>query len=248
MPHRIDRPLTRLLATAFGILLAAGVAQAQVAPGAGATRYLSWANRPADTTPGDVIAARAQARPGFISRRVAPSQPLRRPTLQPVAAPAPGHNGLTPASAWLGSSTVPVHAPDSPDPTAYVAAALAPPSPMSDAVPGAAPVVDPMAPRRDAPIFRIQPQAGAGTPSGDGAEAVSPAVDQPGTAPPGRLGARYYSLHRGGGRQPDPTVIPEPVFFDSVSLDLAEPPATELPLQDGQGRRRAVANADPSLP
>lgn len=67
-------------------------------------------------------------------------------------------------------------------------------------------------------------------------------------AAPAPQGARYYSVHRDAGRQPDPTVIPEPVFFDSVTLDLAEPPATEPLMRDAQGRRRTVANADPDLP
>jgi hypothetical protein len=67
-------------------------------------------------------------------------------------------------------------------------------------------------------------------------------------AGPGQQGARYYSVHRDAGRQPDPTVMPDPVFFDSVTLDLAQPPEIEAPLRDAQGRRRVVANNDPGLP
>ena len=64
----------------------------------------------------------------------------------------------------------------------------------------------------------------------------------------GQSGARYYSVHRDAGHRPDPTVLPEPVYFDSVTLDLAEPPENEALMRDAQGRRRAVPNADPSLP
>lgn len=246
MPQSAHRPVTLLLATAWGCLLLTGIAQAQAqaqaAAGGGATRYLSWANRPADTTPGDVVAARTRPRDGMIPRRVAPSEAVQRPMMQPVPLPAPGSRGLTPASAWLDPRPVPAYAPGSP-------AAPAPPAPAL--VAEAAPVADPMAPRRDAPIFRLQPQGPAAAPQGSSAQADEPptqAYAQAAPASPGQQGARYYSVHRDAGRQPDPTVMPEPVFFDSVTLDLAEPPATEPLMRDPQGRRRAIANAEPSLP
>uniref|UniRef100_A0A6H1ZRG2 Uncharacterized protein n=1 Tax=viral metagenome TaxID=1070528 RepID=A0A6H1ZRG2_9ZZZZ len=254
--------MTLILATAAGCLLLAGAAHAQVASGDGA-RYLSWANRATGTTPADVSAARTTALTptsnGMIPRRVAPSQAVSRPMMQPAAQPLPVSRGLTPASAWIGPRTVPAYASGSPDPIGYAMAetpaaprAFAPPPapvhapepPVAQPAPAAdaTPVDDPMAPRRDAPIFRLQ-RPGAPT-----SQSASTTAATPTSAQPGQLGARYYSVHRDAGRQPDPTPIPEPVYFDSVSVDLAEPPATESVGRDSLGRRRPVANEDPSLP
>lgn len=105
--------------------------------------------------------------------------------------------------------------------------------------PSPTPVTDPMAPRRDARIFQMQ-QPAQGEQQATAAPATSPTA--------GQNGSRYYSVHREAGRTPDPTTIPEPVYFDSVNMDLAQPPEVELPIRDAQGRRRVVANADPSLP
>jgi len=106
--------------------------------------------------------------------------------------------------------------------------------------------------RRDAPIFRLRLQ---GSSAGTAAAPASTAASAPDGALPAaapadnQTGARYYSVHRAAGRRPDPAVLPEPVFFDSVALDLARPPETDVPIRDAQGRRRtAVANDDPSLP
>ncbi len=258
------RPVMLLLATASGCLLLTGVAQAQVAAGGGGPRYLSWANRPADTTPGDVAAARTRARDGMIPRRVAPSQTIQRPSMMPAPLPAPTSGSLTPASAWLGPRVTPPYASGSPDPSGFdvevaaqapvppVSPAYAPPPPRVSPAPASiaddAPVDDPMAPRRDAPIFRLQPQgpAAAQPPSAQSGQVALQAHAQATPARAGQQGARYYSVHRSAGRQPDPTVMPEPVFFDSVTLDLAEPPATEPLMRDAQGRRRTIA--EPSLP
>lgn len=187
--------------------------------------------------------------------------------MQPPAGPVPASRGLTPASAWLGPRVVAATAtaPGSPDPFAYTTtensnvspsgrsvasvytASVAPAEIRSEAAsePSStptepAPVTDPMAPRRDAPIFRLQSQAQGSTPAATQGQA---------SVQSGEAGARYYSVHRDAGRQPDPTALPDPVYFDSVTLDLAEPPATEGPGRDAQGGRRApVANEDPSLP
>ncbi|WP_309627713.1 hypothetical protein [Brevundimonas sp.] len=293
MPHRAPRILTLLLATAGACLAASGAqaqvqAQAQAAPAAG--RYLTWANRPAGTTPADVAAVQAQARTAMIPRRVAPSQAPYRPMLQPTSMPLPASRGLTPASAWLGPRVVPAYAPGSPDPMVYATTEIAPPAPVYS--PPSAPVeraaVDPMAPRRDAPVFNMQRQAAASTaqasapqqapqsvaadpndpmaprrdarifqmqqgpPQGQEQAALpAPTPQAPSTeasVQAGQSGARYYSVHRDAGHRPDPTALPEPVYFDSVTLDLAEPPENEPQMRDAQGRRRVVPNADPSLP
>ena len=292
MPHRAPRILTLLLATA-GACLAATGADAQ-----SSGRYLTWANRPANTTPADVVAAQTHAR-DMIPRRVAPSQGFNRPAMQTPTTNVAVSQGLTPASAWIGPRVTPAYAPGSPDPigdaTQMTAApASPPPAPMQRAA------VDPMAPRRDAPVYNLPRQPQAADPvqqlqqtppvqqvpapqavADTTADPMAPRRDarifqmqqgqpqaqaQPqqqqaalpaaGQAAPssqssvqsGQSGARYYSVHRDAGHRPDPTALPEPVYFDSVTMDLAEPPADELPARNGQGRRRAVPNADPSLP
>lgn len=291
MPHRAARILTLLLATASACL-AANTALAQ-----STGRYLTWANRPANTTPADVAAEQTRVRNAMIPRRVAPSQGFSRPSLQAPSTNVAVSRGLTPASAWIGPRVAPAYAPGSPDPIRDVAEMAAPTyatPPASAPVARAAPqpvertVVDPMAPRRDAPVFNLQrpaqaapaqqtPQSAAPQPMADTAndpmaprrdapifqmqqgqtetsrQAALPAPNQ--NAPSaqssvqsGQSGARYYSVHRDAGHRPDPTALPDPVYFDSVTLDLAEPPATEVAGRDAQGRRRVVANDDPSLP
>ncbi|ADL00530.1 hypothetical protein [Brevundimonas subvibrioides] len=288
-----------LLSTAAVACGLAAAAQAQTAAG---PRYMSWAGRPANTTPADVAAgaaveaqaqAQAQARSGMIPRRVAPSQAVSRPMMQPAPTFQPASRGLTPASAWLGPQPVSGFAPGSPDPLAYtremtapvMAPALPPvmapapvvaaqpsppPSPrrlqaadfMSDAdappmtaavpvQPAPATVADPMAPRADALIFRLRPQGP--TPPAVGAAQPAPQVYAEAAAPteaqPGQQSSRYYSVHRDAGRTPDRTPLPEAVFFDSVALDLAEPPETQVPQRDAQGRLRApVRSDDPERP
>lgn len=246
MPHRPHRFVARLIAMTSAVLLTTGAAQAQSPAGDGTTRYLSWANRPTSTAPGEVL-ARSRSHNGLIPRRVAPSLPVQRPVLPPPSPLRTATDGLTPASAWLGGRTSPAYPSASPDPAPPTAAE--PHESPRQTVADATAVPDPMAPRRDAPIFRLQPQ-GPGSTGQIRSDAIAQDTSgiQGSAAPPSPQGARYYSVHRGAGRQPDPTVIPEPVFFDSVTLDLAEPPASEPFLRDAQGRRRAVANADPSLP
>ena len=284
MSHRAPRVLTLLLATAGACLLGT-TANAQTAG-----RYLTWANRPANTTPADVAAAQARAR-DMIPRRVAPSQGFNRPVMQAPTTNVAVSRGLTPASAWIGPRVTPAYAPGAPDPVGDMSAMVAapaytapPPPPVERAA------VDPMAPRRDAPVYNLarqpqttptqvapvqqapapQPMAGANAdpmaPRRDARifqmqqgqpqaaqQAALPAASQ--AAPSaqssvqsGQSGARYYSVHRDAGHRPDPTALPEPVYFDSVTMDLAEPPATAVPARDAQGRRRVVANDDPSLP
>ncbi|MFN7389069.1 hypothetical protein [Brevundimonas sp.] len=269
------------LATALACLALGSVAEAQTQAPPTGSRYLSWANRTTSTTPPRMATA---ARSDILPRRVAPSQGLARPQMQPFNPPLPiSEGGLTPASAWIGPRVAPSFAPGNPDPLAYGTtelaaappppppppvmsapvrtAAAAPPPPVAQPLyaPATNNTADPMAPRPDAPIFRLRAQGTtpATTPT-DAAPSTS-APDTPAQQAPvqqstvqtsatGQAPARYYSVHRAAGRQPDPTVMPDPVFFDSVALDLAEPPEFEPPRRDAQGRRIPVANADPSLP
>lgn len=141
------------------------------------------------------------------------------------------------------------------------------------AAPAAAPDYDPMAPRRDAPIFRMQqpqapaqsetqPQAApaASTQTNSQGEIQSPVLTQPvagrttggqayaGAEPP-REGVRYYSVQRAVGRQPDPIAIPESVYLDNAPIDLAEPPAAPVRTRTVNGQAQIVVpNQDPNLP
>lgn len=102
---------------------------------------------------------------------------------------------------------------------------------------------DPMAPRRDAPIFRMQQAAPrpspettpAPPPPGDAAAVRVDAPVEPrriaevtnsGERPP-QHGARYYSVHRQNGREPDPLVMPEPTYVDALVVSMAETPASQ---------------------
>ena len=185
--------------------------------------------------------------------------------------------GLTPASAWLpapASRPTPsvvaatpaashVSPPSQPRPipeATPVRGAVATPQPQAAAdapaseAPPATSEFDPMAPRRDALIYRIQGAQPAETaPQARPLAAAEPqAASTPSPyalADQSRGGARYYSVHRAAGHQPDRTVIPEAVYLDSAPIDLAEPPATPVPARTVNGRAQVIVpNEDPSLP
>ena len=99
-------------------------------------------------------------------------------------------------------------------------------------------VIDPYAPRRDAPVYRLQ--------SGTAAEPVT-------NSPSSSDGVRYYSVHRQAGRQADAVQIPVPVYLDALpviltspvsSEDLAAPPPVPQMMRDANGRVRAVADLE----
>ena len=132
------------------------------------------------------------------------------------------------------------------------------PTPQPVPAPSATPAVaeapaDPMAPRRDALIFRMGGQAPAAPRQQD----ASPGTEAPRqlaqAAParsdaPARQGARYYSVHREAGHQPDPMILPESVFIGG-SADLAEPPPAPVVQRTVKGQAQVVVpNQDPSLP
>ncbi|MNY34470.1 hypothetical protein D3C86_1688160 [compost metagenome] len=123
-----------------------------------------------------------------------------------------------------------------------------------------------MAPRRDAPIFRLQraapsePVAAPSAPSPATAapqpqaqpQAQSQAQPQPLQAAP-QEGARYYSVHRQAGRQPDATPLPPAVYLDGLpveltsppaSTDLAEPPAQPALIRNSNGRLQAAPDTE----
>lgn len=125
-----------------------------------------------------------------------------------------------------------------------------------------------MAPRRDAPIFRLQrpaPVAPAPIP-GPSAEAA-PSAPQGDAAPaPRQMAAvtanpsdhpemqpsRRYSVHRQNGQQPDAVALPQPTYVDALAVtltdmpagrDLAEPAPGPNLYRDNQGRVRAAPAA-----
>lgn len=150
---------------------------------------------------------------------------------------------------------------------------MPPPPPIPTAVDAsAAPAgYDPMAPRADAPVFRM-----AAARQASPAQPEAPAMEQPTTdveqakvqaqsqvaprrlaqsAPvqagdPPREGARYYSVHREAGHEPDPLTLPESVFIGGgVTQDLAEPPPTPVTTRTVNGRAQVIVpNQDPTLP
>lgn len=136
---------------------------------------------------------------------------------------------------------------------------------------GSAPdAADPMAPRRDAPIFRLQrptPAAPAPIPRPSASAEDAPATPQAEAAPaprqmasvtanpsdhPEMQASRRYSVHRQNGQQPDAVAIPQPTYVDALAVtltdmpagrDLAEPAAGPNLYRDNQGRVRAAPAA-----
>lgn len=219
---------------------------------------------------------------------------------RPGLTPAPGGrtDGLTPATAWLRPAVPPPEA--QPAPIAAAASepapGLAPPppppvralpdylperggqaTPAAIVQPAPAPAAarndafDPMAPRRDAPIFHLQrpspPAAAQAAPEAASAtaahaDAAPPPAGRPephriaqvvntGEQPPVQ-GARYYSVHRLHGQRPDPLMMPDPTYVDALAVTLAETPATQdlaapeqgpTLIRDNQGRLRAAPAA-----
>lgn len=246
-------------------------AQGQTQTTADGLRYLSW---PGKVKTGQAAAPRAAApSPTPVGRSV----PLPR-----IATPAPAvsstRRGLTPASDWTtppaaaSSATLQPYIP-SREPAAHVptppvhAQRAAASSPAPSALPeqvlveaqgqaeaaSAAAVFDPMAPRRDAPIFRLQAQPEAQPP----VEAPLPASEMSGSSPAPApqprpqngaqpeivqaalssgpvLGARFYSVHRQAGRKPDPIAPAQPIYLDALPVEMIQTPSSaDLARPDG---------------
>ena len=127
-------------------------------------------------------------------------------------------------------------------------AAQAEPQPAPQ--PAQATVADPMAPRRDAPIYRLQrPQAGAPL----DAAAVAASGQAAPTPTAGDNSARYYSVHRQAGRHPDAIPAPQQTYLDALpvqmaqtpqSSDLAQPDGPPALIRNANGALRAVPQTE----
>lgn len=202
------------------------------------------------------------------NRTIPGAIPLARLAPAPSAA-TPRSNGLTPASAWMGQ---PAPAPVQPAPVQSAPAPYAPapqpqaaePQPQAEVAPApqqtaqaapepqpqpqpqpteAAAVADPMAPRRDAPIYRLQrPQAGVPL---DGA-AVAANQQAAQMAPTGDSSARYYSVHRQAGRHPDAIQAPQQTYLDALPVEMTQTPRSN-DLAQPDGPPALIRNANGSL-
>jgi hypothetical protein len=221
----------------------------------GLTPASAFSSSPAAPAPSWTPPAAEVAPAPLVERRPAPApQPIRTAEARP-----------RPSAPAAATDRVPPHRPE-PEPQAR----LVQPSPVSAqpqpqpqpqvSQPVAEAPLDPMAPRRDAPIFRVQgarqPTAPVVAPSSVAATEAGPAQPQrqaQAQASPGRQqGARYYSVHRQNGRAPDPTVLPEPVWLDRMpvdldatpqSEDLAAPPEAPQMVRGSDGAMRPVQGA-----
>ncbi len=120
-------------------------------------------------------------------------------------------------------------------------AAQAEPQPAPQ--PAQAAVADPMAPRRDAPIYRLQrPQAGAPL----DAAAVAASGQAALTPTAGDNSARYYSVHRQAGRHPDAMPAPQQTYLDAMPVQMAQTPQSS-DLAQPDGPPALIRNANGSL-
>jgi hypothetical protein len=198
---------------------------------------------------------------GALRRTLTPANAwLRPPSPTPAPAPAavaPPPVATTPAPPRLG----PEYLPDQGGRGQPAPAEVVYPAPArSDEAAPAAVASDPMAPRRDAPIFHMQqtppPPPQAAPAAAPRAEAPAPSrrvaeVASSGERPP-QQGARYYSVHRQNGREPDALVMPAPTYVDALvvsmteaptSQDLAEPEQGPTLIRDQNGNMRAAPAA-----
>ncbi|MDZ4061545.1 MAG: hypothetical protein U1C75_10245 [Brevundimonas sp.] len=193
-------------------------------------------------TPADAFFAPppAQSRPQPAQVTVAPT-PVRTvaaPVETPPPPPPPPVRQM-PEPPPARTQPAPQPAP-APAPAAYSAPATAPARPAEWAD-------DPMAPRSDALIWSVgQPQPPASQPQTAPAQAQTrapaPAPAQARTEPSSQ-GARYYSVHRQNGRQPDRAVLPEQVYLDALPVQMDQTP-TSPNMAEPPGPPQQVRNPD----
>ena len=266
------RPVLLLSSVLFAALMGAGAAAAQVATTSEGLRYLSWPGKPPVARGPDARASSAQTTAPRATLAALPLARLDAPASTAVAA----RRGLTPASDWLSPAVAsqPVSQPrpyeaTTPQPAPVQVASAQPepvqapvvqaaadrsapapqnalqPTPQADA-PG-----DPMAPRRDAPIFRLTQTsmaaaAPAATPPVQTAAVqaeASPLASVPSAVP---QGARFYSVHRQAGHRPDPIPQAQPVYLDALPVEMSQTPSS-ADLAQPDGPPALIRNRDGSV-
>lgn len=162
---------------------------------------------PVETAPAQATATRVAPSPYVPEPEPSAPQPQPEPQMQAEPAPIPQQAAQA-----------------EPQPAPQTAVQPAP-------QPAQAAVADPMAPRRDAPIYRLQrPQAGV--PLDAAAVAASGQAAQTPTA--GDNSARYYSVHRQAGRHPDAIPAPQQTYLDAMPVEMAQTPqSSDLAQPDG---------------
>jgi hypothetical protein len=196
-------------------------------PRNGLTPASAWIGQPA---PVQAAPVQTQAAPTPYAAAPQPQAP------EPAPAPAPAPVQPQPQPLPLPSPQAEI-APPAPQQAAQVE-----PEPEPQPTEAAA-VADPMAPRRDAPIYRLQrPQAGVPV----DAAAVAASQQTARLAPTGDQGARYYSVHRQAGRHPDAIQAPQQTYLDALPVEMTQTPRSN-DLAQPDGPPALIRNANGSL-
>lgn len=197
----------------------------------------------------------ADGRPGLTPADAFFAPPPVPSRARPEAAPVPAR----PAPAPVQAVAAPIEAPPQPvrqlpePPPARIQPAPQPapaPAPATYSAPATAPARpaewadDPNAPRPDALIWSVgQPQPAQPQPAPAQVQTRAPAPPPPARTESTAGGARYYSVHRQNGRQPDRAVLPEPVYLDALPVELDETP-TSPSMAEPPGPPQLVRNPD----
>ena len=206
-----------------------------------------------DAPASTAVAARRGLTPAsdWLSPAVA-SQPVSQP--RPYEATTPQPAPVQVASAQPEPVQAPVvQAPVVKAPVVQAAAVRVAPPPQNapQPAPQADALGDPMAPRRDAPIFRLTQTsmaaaAPAATPPVQTAAVqaeASPLASVPSAVP---QGARFYSVHRQAGHRPDPIPQAQPVYLDALPVEMSQTPSS-ADLAQPDGPPALIRNRDGSV-
>lgn len=210
-----------------------------------------------DAPASTAVAARRGLTPAsdWLSPAVA-SQPVSQP--RPYEATTPQPAPVQVASAQPEPVQAPiVRAPVVQAPVVQAAADRTAPAPQNAPQPAPQPTPqadapgDPMAPRRDAPIFRLTQAsmaaaAPAATPPVQTAAVqaeASPLASVPSAAP---QGDRFYSVHRQAGHRPDPIPQAQPVYLDALPVEMSQTPSS-ADLAQPDGPPALIRNRDGSV-
>lgn len=187
----------------------------------------------------------ADGRPGLT-----PADAFFAPPARTRTQPSPA--AVVPAPTPVRTVAAPVETPPPPPPPPVRQMPEPPPARVQPAPqPAPAPARpaewadDPNAPRSDALIWSVgQPQPAQPQPAPVQAQTRAPAPAPAQARPePSAQGARYYSVHRQNGRQPDRAVLPEQVYLDALPVQMDETP-TSPNMAEPPGPPQLVRNPD----